>query len=38
VTTLAQLHENVAAWGTRLPRDVLDAIDAIRWLHRDPAQ
>ncbi len=28
VTTLAQLDENIAAWGTRLPREVLDAIDA----------
>jgi aryl-alcohol dehydrogenase-like predicted oxidoreductase len=38
VTTLAQLDENVAAWGTRLAREVQDAIDAIRWTHRDPAQ
>lgn len=38
VTTLAQLDENLAAWGVRLPRDVLDSIDAIRWTHRDPAQ
>ncbi len=38
VTTLAQLDENIAAWGTQLPREVLDAIDAIRWTHRDPAQ
>ena len=38
VTTLAQLDENIAAWGTTLSRQVLDAIDAIRWAHRDPAQ
>lgn len=38
VTTLEQLDENVAAWGTQLPRELLDAIDALRWAHRDPAQ
>ncbi|MFZ2652006.1 MAG: aldo/keto reductase [Burkholderiaceae bacterium] len=38
VTTVAQLDENVAAWGTTLPREVLEAIDAIRWAQRDPAQ
>lgn len=38
VTTLAQLDENLAAWGTRLAPELLAAIDVIRWKHRDPAQ
>jgi aryl-alcohol dehydrogenase-like predicted oxidoreductase len=38
VTSIAQLDENLAAWGTTLSKDVLSAIDAIRWRHRDPAQ
>ncbi|MFO1272140.1 MAG: aldo/keto reductase [Rubrivivax sp.] len=38
VTTVAQLEENVAAWDTQLPPELLAAIDAIRWRHRDPAQ
>ena len=38
VTTLAQLEEDVAAWGTVLPADLLAAIDAVRWELRDPAQ
>ena len=38
VTGLAQLDENLAAWGTRLSPEVLAAVDAIRWQHRDPAQ
>jgi aryl-alcohol dehydrogenase-like predicted oxidoreductase len=38
VTSLAQLDENLAAWGTTLSAEVLTAIDAIRWQHRDPAQ
>jgi len=38
VTSLAQLDENLAAWGTRLSHELLAAIDAIRWRHRDPAQ
>ncbi len=38
VTRLAQLDENLAAWGTRLSPELLAAIDAIRWQHRDPAQ
>ncbi len=38
VTTLAQLDENLAAWEIRLSRELLAAIDAIRWSHRDPAQ
>ncbi|MDP1902135.1 MAG: aldo/keto reductase [Rubrivivax sp.] len=38
VTSLAQLDENLAAWGTRLSAELLAEIDAIRWRIRDPAQ
>lgn len=38
ITRLDQLEENVAAWGTELPRELLAEIDAIRWRRRDPAQ
>jgi aryl-alcohol dehydrogenase-like predicted oxidoreductase len=38
VTNLAQLKDNLAAWGTTLSAELLAEIDAIRWLHRDPAQ
>ena len=38
VTTVAQLDENLAAWGTTLSSELLAEIDAIRWTHRDPAQ
>jgi aryl-alcohol dehydrogenase-like predicted oxidoreductase len=38
VTSLAQLDEDLKAWGTRLSPEVLQAIDAIRWDARDPAQ
>ena len=38
VTTLAQLDENLDAWGTKLDAELLQAIDDIRWTHRDPAQ
>jgi len=38
VTTVAQLQEDVAAWGTTLPAELLAAIDDIRWELRDPAQ
>jgi aryl-alcohol dehydrogenase-like predicted oxidoreductase len=38
VTSRAQLDENLAAWDTTLSPELLDAIDAIRWRHRDPAQ
>jgi aryl-alcohol dehydrogenase-like predicted oxidoreductase len=38
VTTLAQLDENLAAWGTTLSPELLAAIDKIRWEIRDPAQ
>ena len=37
VTSLAQLDENLNAWGTTLSPEVLQAIDAIRWEVRDPA-
>jgi aryl-alcohol dehydrogenase-like predicted oxidoreductase len=37
VTSLAQLEEDINAWGTTLPADVLKQIDAIRWELRDPA-
>ena len=38
VTTLAQLDDDVAAWGTVLAPELLAAIDAVRWEIRDPAQ
>lgn len=38
VTTLGQLRENLAAWGTTLAPELLAEIDAIRWRRRDPAQ
>jgi aryl-alcohol dehydrogenase-like predicted oxidoreductase len=38
VTSIAQFDENLAAWGTTLSPELLAAIDAIRWRHRDPAQ
>ena len=37
VTSLAQLEENLDAWGTTLPSELLAEIDAIRWELRDPA-
>jgi aryl-alcohol dehydrogenase-like predicted oxidoreductase len=37
VTSVAQLDEDLNAWGTQLSPDVLAAIDAIRWDLRDPA-
>ena len=37
VTSVAQLDENLDAWGTTLPPEVLKAIDQIRWELRDPA-
>ena len=36
--TVAQLDENLDAWGTTLAPELLAKIDAIRWQHRDPAQ
>ena len=38
VTTLAQLDDNLAAWGTTLSPELLAAVDRIRWELRDPAQ
>ncbi len=38
VTSVAQLDENLDAWGTTLSPEVLAEIDKIRWMHRDPAQ
>ena len=38
VTSVAQLDENLDAWGTELSSEVLSAIDAIRWTQRDPSQ
>jgi len=39
VTTLAQLDEDLDAWNVpKLSTELLAAIDAIRWVHRDPAQ
>jgi len=34
---LAQLDECLDAWGTTLAPELLQAIDQIRWEHRDPA-
>ena len=37
VTTVAQLDEDLDAWGTKLTPEVLAEIDKIRWELRDPA-
>lgn len=37
VTSMAQLEENLDAWGTQLAPELLQAIDRIRWEMRDPA-
>ncbi|KAF1022036.1 MAG: Protein tas [Paracidovorax wautersii] len=37
VTSVAQLDEDLDAWGTTLSPELLAAVDAIRWAHRDPA-
>jgi len=37
VTSLAQLEEDVDAWGTTLPEELLAEIDRVRWEMRDPA-
>jgi len=37
VTSIDQLDENCDAWGTTLDTATLEAIDAIRTVHRDPA-
>lgn len=36
VTSVAQLDENLDAWGTTLAPELLQEIDAIRWQVRDP--
>jgi aryl-alcohol dehydrogenase-like predicted oxidoreductase len=38
VTSVAQLDEDLDAWGTTLSPELLQAIDAVRWASRDPAQ
>jgi len=38
VTSVAQLDEDLAAWGTPLSPELLAEIDRIRWDLRDPAQ
>jgi aryl-alcohol dehydrogenase-like predicted oxidoreductase len=38
VTTVAQLDDDLDAWGTTLSPELLQAIDRIRWEIRDPAQ
>ena len=37
VTSVAQLDDDLNAWGTKLSPEVLATIDAIRWEMRDPA-
>ena len=37
VTSLAQLDEDLNAWGTTLSPELLKVIDTIRWEVRDPA-
>jgi len=37
VTSVAQLDEDIDAWGTELSPELLAQIDAIRWELRDPA-
>ena len=37
VTSVAQLDEDLDAWGTELPAQLLAEIDRIRWEMRDPA-
>jgi aryl-alcohol dehydrogenase-like predicted oxidoreductase len=37
VTSMAQLEEDLDAWGTTLPKELLSAIDALRWQDRDLA-
>ena len=38
VTSVAQLDACLDAWSVQLSPELLKAIDAIRWEHRDPAQ
>jgi aryl-alcohol dehydrogenase-like predicted oxidoreductase len=37
VTTVAQLDEDISAWGAKLSPEMLAEIDKIRWEMRDPA-
>ncbi|MEG1455457.1 MAG: aldo/keto reductase, partial [Comamonas sp.] len=37
VTSLAQLEEDCAIWGTQLPATLLAEINQVRWEMRDPA-
>ena len=37
VTSVAQLDEDLDAWGTKLSPELLAEIDKIRWEMRDPA-
>ena len=37
VTSREQLDENIDAWGTQLPAELLQKIDTVRWEIRDPA-
>ncbi|HSI53653.1 MAG TPA: aldo/keto reductase [Ramlibacter sp.] len=37
VTSVAQLDEDLAAWGTKLSPELLAQIDKVRWEIRDPA-
>ena len=37
VTSIAQLDENIDAWGVRLSPETMAAVDLIRWESRDPA-
>lgn len=37
VTSVAQLNEDLDAWGTKLSAEVLAEVDKIRWEMRDPA-
>jgi aryl-alcohol dehydrogenase-like predicted oxidoreductase len=37
VTSVAQLDEDLDAWGTQLAPELLAAIDQVRWEMRDPA-
>jgi aryl-alcohol dehydrogenase-like predicted oxidoreductase len=37
VTSVAQLDENLAIWGTTVSAELLQQIDKIRWEMRDPA-
>jgi aryl-alcohol dehydrogenase-like predicted oxidoreductase len=38
VTSVAQLDECIEVWGTVLDKELLSAIDKVRWEMRDPAQ